>query len=85
MPIVPVIDRNVKVPICVDLKMLNLAANKENYSLLNLDDVWPKRNIANFSKLHATSGLHQIPLSRGRITENYARSRNNYRRRFNLR
>nr|XP_022311001.1 uncharacterized protein K02A2.6-like [Crassostrea virginica] len=64
-PIVPVVKKNGKVRICVDLKRLNKAVKREHYMLPNLDDISPKMSGAKvFSKLDATSGFHQIPLEK---------------------
>ena len=64
-PIVPVVKKNGKVRICVDLKRLNKAVKREHYMLPNLDDISPKISGAKvFSKLDATSGFHQIPLEK---------------------
>jgi hypothetical protein len=63
-PIVPVSKKSGRVRICVDLKKLNKAVKREHYILPNLDDITPKLNrVTVFSKLDATSGFHQSPLS----------------------
>ena len=62
-PMVPVVKKNGKIRICVDLKRLNEAVKKENFMLPNLDDVSPKLAGAKyFSKLDASSGFYQVPL-----------------------
>ena len=60
---VPVVKKNGKIRICVDLKRLNEAVKKENFMLPNLDDVSPKLAGAKyFSKLDASSEFYQVPL-----------------------
>ena len=62
-PMVPVVKKNGKIRICVDLKRLNEAVKKENFMLPNLDDVSPKLVGAKyFSKLDASSEFYQVPL-----------------------
>lgn len=63
-PMVPVVKRNGKIRICVDLKKLNVAVQRERYILPVFDDIIPKLTEAKFfSKLDASSGFNQIPLS----------------------
>ncbi|XP_062607979.1 uncharacterized protein LOC134269786 [Saccostrea cucullata] len=62
-PMVPVVKKNGKIRICVDLKKLNEAVIRGNFMLPNLDDVSPKLVGAKyFSKLDASSGFYQVPL-----------------------
>ena len=62
-PMVPVIKKNGKVRICVDLKKLNGNVKREHFMLPNLDDISPKLvGSTCFSKLDASSGFYQIPL-----------------------
>jgi hypothetical protein len=62
-PMVPVVKKNGKLRICVDLKRLNKAVRREHYSLPNLEDVAPKlAGSTVFSTLDAASGFWQIPL-----------------------
>ena len=62
-PMVPVVKRNGKIRICVDLRQLNKAVLRENYTLPNLSDISPKLAEAKvFSTLDAESGFWQIPL-----------------------
>ncbi|KAI4899215.1 hypothetical protein NFI96_005200 [Prochilodus magdalenae] len=62
-PMVPVIKKNGKVRICVDLKKLNKAVKRERFILPTLEDITPKLTGANvFSTLDASSGFWQIPL-----------------------
>jgi hypothetical protein len=62
-PMVPVVKKNGKIRICVDLKKLNEAVKRENFMLPNLDDISPKLVGAKyFSKLDASSGFYQMPL-----------------------
>ena len=62
-PMVPVLKRNNKVRICVDLKWLNQSVVRERFVLPVLDDVLPKLAGAKvFSKLDAASGFWAIPL-----------------------
>ena len=62
-PMVPVLKRNNKVRICVDLKRLNQAVVRERFVMPVLDDVLPKLAGAKvFSKLDAASGFWAIPL-----------------------
>ena len=63
-PMVPVRKKNGNVRICVDLSKLNAAVRREHFMLPNLDDIAPKLAGAKyFSKLDASSGFYQIPLS----------------------
>ena len=61
---VPVVKKNGKIRICVDLKRLNKAVKRKKKIMLpNLDDVLPKLAGAKyFSKLDASSGFYQVPL-----------------------
>ena len=62
-PIVPVVKRNGKIRICVDLRKLNETVKRERYILPTLEDVAPKLAGAKvFSKLDASSGYWQIHL-----------------------
>ena len=62
-PMVPVIKKNGKVRICVDLRRLNTAVERERYILPTLEDISPKlANDTLFSTLDASSGFWQIPL-----------------------
>jgi len=60
---VPVVKPNGEIRICVDLRKLNEAVEKERYILPTLEDVAPKLAGAKvFSKLDASGGYWQIPL-----------------------
>ncbi len=64
-PMVPVPKKNGKVRICVDLKRLNEAVEREKFVLPTLEDVAPELTGATlFSTLDASSGFWQIPLDR---------------------
>lgn len=64
-PIVPVVKPNGKIRICVDLKKLNQAVERERYMMPTVDDVIHQlRGSSVFSKLDAASGFWQIPLDR---------------------
>lgn len=62
-PMVPVIKKNKKPRICVDLTKLNKAVKRERFILPNLEDIAPKLSGATvFSTMDASSGFWQIPL-----------------------
>ncbi len=62
-PMVPVIKKNGKVKICVDLKKLNEAVKRERFILPTLEDILPQLSgSCIFSTLDASSGFWQIPL-----------------------
>lgn len=62
-PMVPVVKKNGKVRICVDLKKLNEAVKRERFILPTLEDIAPQLSGACvFSTLDASSGFWQIPL-----------------------
>ena len=62
-PMVPVIKKNGKIRICVDLKRLNENVKREKFILPTLDDILPKLAKSTvFSSLDAESGFWQIPL-----------------------
>ncbi len=62
-PMVPVLKKNGKACICVDLKRLNEAVKRENFVLPTADEIIAKLSSANvFSSLDAASGFWQIPL-----------------------
>ncbi|KAK7925258.1 hypothetical protein WMY93_007568 [Mugilogobius chulae] len=62
-PMVPVIKKNKKPRICVDMKKLNKAVKRERFILPNLEDIAPKLSGATvFSTVDASSGFWQIPL-----------------------
>lgn len=62
-PMVPVVKKNGKVRICVDLKRLNKGVKREKFILPTLEDVAVKLTGAKvFSTLDASSGFWQIPL-----------------------
>ncbi len=62
-PMVPVIKKNGKVRICVDLKKLNEAVKRERFILPTLEDILPQLSgSCIFSTLDASSGFWQIPL-----------------------
>ncbi|XP_063072782.1 uncharacterized protein K02A2.6-like [Engraulis encrasicolus] len=62
-PMVPVVKKNGKVRICVDLKRLNEAVRRERFILPTLEDVAPTLSgAAFFSTLDASSGFWQLPL-----------------------
>ena len=64
-PMVPVVKKNGKIRICVDLKQLNKAVRREHYSLPSLEDIAPKLAGATcFSTLDAESGFWQTPLEK---------------------
>ena len=61
---VPVLKKNGDVRICVDLKNLNRSVKREKYEIPTLEDVTHKlAGAKTFTKLDATSGFWQIPLS----------------------
>ena len=63
-PMVPVVKKNGKVRICVDLRRLNEAVKRENFFLPTLEDIAPKlAGAVVFSTLDAASGYYQLPLS----------------------
>ncbi|KAL6470492.1 hypothetical protein MHYP_G00216110 [Metynnis hypsauchen] len=62
-PMVPVMKKNGKIRICVDLKKLNENVKREKFILPTLDDIMPKLAKSTvFSSLDAESGFWQIPL-----------------------
>lgn len=62
-PMVPVIKKNKKPRICVDLKKLNKAVKRERFILPTLEDIAPTLSGATvFSTVDASSGFWQIPL-----------------------
>lgn len=62
-PMVPVLKPNGSVRICVDLKKLNQAVERERYVIPTVDDIIHQlRGSSVFSKLDAQSGFWQIPL-----------------------
>ena len=62
-PMVPVVKKNGKVRICVDLKEVNKAVKRPHYSVPTFDDVAPKlAGSTVFTTLDAASGFWQIPL-----------------------
>ena len=62
-PMVPVLKKNGKVRICVDLKKSNEAVERERFMLPTLEDVAPKLTGAKvFSTLDAANGFYQLPL-----------------------
>uniref|UniRef100_H2ZXM7 ribonuclease H n=1 Tax=Latimeria chalumnae TaxID=7897 RepID=H2ZXM7_LATCH len=61
-PTVPVPKKNGKVCICVDLKQLKKAVEREKFVLPTLDDILPRLAGASFSLLDAASRFCQIPL-----------------------
>ena len=62
-PIVPVLKKNGRVRICIDLKKLNASVKRPHYMLPNLDDISPHlKGSRYFSTLDAASGFLQIPL-----------------------
>ena len=61
--IVPVVKKNGKLRLCVDLKKLNHAVKREHFMLPNLDDIAPMLSGSKyFSTLDASSRFLQIPL-----------------------
>ena len=62
---VPVVKKNNKIRICVDLKKLNKAVKREYFTLPNLEHIAPKlAGSQYFSTLDAASGFWQVPLER---------------------
>ena len=62
-PMVPVVKKNGKIRLCIDLKNLNKAVLRENFALKTLDDIAPNLVGAKyFTTLDAASGFWQIPL-----------------------
>ena len=62
-PIVPVVKPSGNVRICVNLKKLNQAVERERYIIPLVDDIIHQlRGSSVLSKLHAASGFGQIPL-----------------------
>lgn len=62
-PMVPVVKKNGKIRICVDLKRLNQSVAREKHTLPVLDDVLHRLAKSTvFTKLDASSGFWQIPL-----------------------
>lgn len=60
---VPVVKKNGKIRICVDLKNVNKAVKRPHYSIPTLEDIAPKlAGSTVFSTLDAASGFWQIPL-----------------------
>ena len=61
-PIVPVIKKNGKVRVCIDMTKLNQAVERPHYMLPNLEDIAPKLIKSKFfTTLDASSGFLQIP------------------------
>lgn len=64
-PMVPVIKPNGTIRLCVDLKKLNKAIERERYVIPTFDDIIHNlRGATVFSKLDAQSGFWQIPLDK---------------------
>ena len=64
-PMVPVLKKSGKVRLCVDLKKLNKAVQREKFILPTLQDVTSKLSGARvFTSLDAASGFYQIPLDK---------------------
>ena len=64
-PMVPVVKKNGKVRLCVDLKKLNVSVRRERFILPTLEDLTSKLSGATvFSSLDAASGFYQIPLDK---------------------
>ena len=62
-PMVPVMKKNKKPRICVDLTKLNKAVKRERFMMPTLEDVTPNLSGATvFSTIDASSGFWQIPL-----------------------
>ena len=62
-PIVPVLKPNGQVRLCVDLKTLNMAIERERYVIPTLQDIFHNMNgSAVFTSLDAASGYWQMPL-----------------------
>ena len=62
-PIVPVLKPNGQVRLCVDLKKLNMAIERERYVIPTLQDTFHNMNgSAVFTSLDAASGYWQMPL-----------------------
>lgn len=62
-PMVPVMKKNGKVRLCVDLKKLNANVKRERFILPTLEDLTSKlAGASRFSSLDAASGYYQIPL-----------------------
>ena len=62
-PMVPVVKRNGKIRICVDLKKLNESVKREKFILPTIDDLLPKlAGSTVFSSLDAASGFWQLVL-----------------------
>jgi len=62
-PMVPVLKPNGEVRICVDLKKLNQAVQRERYVIPTIDDIIHElRGSSVFSKLDAQAGFWQLPL-----------------------
>ena len=62
-PIVPVLKPNGQVRLCVDLKKLNMAIERERYVIPTLQDIFHNMNgSAVFTSLDAASGYWQMPL-----------------------
>lgn len=64
-PMVPVVKRNGRIRICVDLKRLNESVKREMQMLPTIDDILHKLSGSTvFTKLDASAGFWQIPLDR---------------------
>lgn len=62
-PMVPILKPNGDVRICMDLKKLNQAVQRERYIIPTVDDIIHKlKGSSVFSKLDALSGFWQLPL-----------------------
>ena len=62
-PMVPVVKKNGKIRLCIDIKNLNKAVLRENFALKTLDDIAPNLVGAKyFTTLNAASGFWQFPL-----------------------
>ena len=62
-PMVPVVKKNGDIRICVDLKRLNKAVQRERYLIPSFEEIVHKlKGSTIFSKLDAQSGFWQIPL-----------------------
>ncbi len=64
-PMVATLKKNQQVRICVDLRQLNKAVQRERYILPTFEEIASKLAGATvFSKLDAASGYHQVPLEK---------------------
>ena len=62
-PMVPVVKKNGDIRICIDLKKLNKAVQREKYVIPSFEQIVHKlKGSTIFSKLDAQSGFWQIPL-----------------------